>query len=166
MEFHPVSKLQDGRYFVSPTIDHHETIKECTVSRSVDGELTLSLVAPSQFSAFDEAVVDAAVKNSQAWFNREIPRDTLAQYYQYSLESNALQVNYDKTLVIFDDKKRVLPLTDLSDGTVTTALVKFEGLWFLKRTFGPVWKVLQVRVKKAKPQPPPCLLNDSDSDGN
>lgn len=167
MEFTVPEKLADGRYSVS-TIGESglSTLRDCYVTPGSD-EWSIRLTQTAPIDEIDQQILDCAVKNSVSWFGREISRDTLAQYYQYSLENGSLQVNLDKnargkvTTAIFDQNKNIV--TEVPADTQCATLVKLEGLWFLKRTFGPVWKVIQIRVKK-QPQPVQCLLHDSDSD--
>lgn len=167
MEFTVPQKLADGRYSVSTVGDAGLfTLRECFVTPGSD-EWSVRVPDVKFIDDIDQQILDCAVQNSTAWFGREINRDTLAQYYQYSLENGALQVNLDTnargkvTTTIFDQNKQVV--TEVSPETQCAALVKLDGLWFLKRTFGPVWKVIQIRVKK-QPQPVQCLIHDSDSD--
>jgi hypothetical protein len=167
MEFTAPTKLSDGRYVVSTIGDCGLfTIRDCSVTPSED-EWSLSLPSTQMISDIDSQIVDLAVKNSETWFGREMSRDTLSTYYQYSLDNGCLQASLSVnskgrvSTVIFDETKSVVK--DVAPGAQCAALVKLDGLWFLKRTFGPVWKIVQLRVKKPV-QPVQCLIVDSDSE--
>jgi len=49
--------------------------------------------------------------------------------------------------VAFDTQKNSVEIQDIKAGATVDALLELSGLWFLKKSFGPVWRVLQVRVR-------------------
>lgn len=162
-------KLQDGRYFVSASTESGPifvTLRDVKVGDICD-DMVLTLSTLGDVQAIDSVVIDAAEINSTAWFSKEISRETLVNYYQSSLEDCILQVvpNLNSkgkvNVAFFGQNKEVLKTVE--PGAVCTVLVQFDGLWFLKRSFGPVWKLVQARVKK-EIQPVQCIIRDEDSD--
>jgi hypothetical protein len=52
----------------------------------------------------------------------------------------------------------------LVPGTKCDILVELTGLWFLKKSFGPVWRVIQVRLKKESSFPNKYMFSDEGDD--
>jgi hypothetical protein len=162
-------KLQDGRYFVSASCDSGPifvTLRDVAIGEIRD-DMVLTLSNVGDVQEIDNVVINAAEVNSSAWFSKNISRETLVNYYQSSLEDSVLQVvpNLNSkgkvNVALFGQNKEVIKTVE--PGTVCTVLVQFDGLWFLKRSFGPVWKLVQARVKK-EIQPVECIIRDEDSD--
>lgn len=168
MQYSAPERLSDGRYFVkaSPESPHYVTLNNVSLGE-VSGE-TVITGDLSRIKAIDESVITDAVTNSVSWFSKEIPRELISNYYQSSIEDTTLQVvpstnAKGRVNVAFFGENRE-PLTEVPQpGTICNLLVQFEGLWFLKRSFGPVWKLIQGRVKKQM-KPAQCMIADSDSD--
>lgn len=166
MEFSAPTKLPDGRYYVKVASDVRIVEKNVKIGEIQD-DMVVTLSDTSQIQSFDEKLVDAAFQNSAQWFQREIVKDVIAGYYQSALEDKILQIVPNTTpkgkvaVGIFSDSKD--PLERVDPGTVCTVLLQLDGLWFLKKSFGPVWKLVQVRVKR-QAQPIQCLIDDEDSD--
>jgi len=152
-------KLQDGRFYVRVDPAYYVQLQSVTV-----GELSASEVLLhgnlSKIAEEDSKIVDAAVENSTAWFSRQFPRETLQNYYQSSIEDSSLQVVSEKP-VFFAPNKEITKEPPAS-GSICSVLLQLDGIWFLKRSFGPVWKLVQVRERK-KVEPVKCLI-DSDED--
>jgi hypothetical protein len=166
MEFSAPTKLPDGRYYVKVASDVRIVEKNVKIGEIQD-DMVVTLSDTSQIQSFDEKLVDAAFQNSAQWFQREIVKDVIAGYYQSALEDKILQIVPNTTpkgkvaVGIFSDAKD--PLERVDPGTVCTVLLQLDGLWFLKKSFGPVWKLVQVRVKR-QAKPIQCLIDDEDSD--
>ena len=58
-----------------------------------------------------------------------------------------------RSTVAFDTRKNSVDLQDIKEGTKVDALIELSGLWFLKKSFGPIWRILQVRVRAAPKAP-------------
>ena len=168
MEYTSPVKLPDGRYYVKVANDTGARILERNVKLGeIQEDMTLELSDLTQMTAFDEKIINDAVEHSAQWFQREISRDVIKGYYQSALDDAVLQCIPNVTpkgkiaVAFFSDAKEVL--TKVDAGTVCTVLLQLDGLWFLKKSFGPVWKLVQVRVKR-QAQPVQCLIEDEDSD--
>jgi hypothetical protein len=53
----------------------------------------------------------------------------------------------------FDTRKNPVELQDIQPETSCDVVLELSGLWFLKKSFGPIWRILQVRVR-APPKTP------------
>ena len=153
-------KLQDGRYFVRVDPAFYVQLQSVTVGEFgqsdtiVHGDMT-------KIAAVDSQLIDDAVEHSKEWFSKEISKDTISKYYQSSIEDSSVQVTAVKP-VFFAPNKEVTK-TPPAPGAICTVLLQLEGLWFLKRSFGPVWKLVQVRERKHV-EPVKCMIDDSDED--
>lgn len=151
-------KLQDGRYFVRVDPAYHVQLQSVTI-----GELSQSDVIVhgdmSKISQVDQQLIDDAVENSKEWFSKEISKDTITKYYQSSIEDSSLQVYASKP--VFFGVNREITKTPPAPGSICSVLLQLEGIWFLKRSFGPVWKLIQVRERK-QVEPVQCLIDSDD----
>jgi hypothetical protein len=59
------------------------------------------------------------------------------------------------TTSVFDTQKNAVELQDVKADTKCDVMFELAGMWFLKKSFGPIWRVLQVRVRGAPKAPPP-----------
>ena len=153
-------KLQDGRYFVKVDPAYYVQLQSVTIGELnqsdtiVHGDMT-------KIAQVDQKLIDDAVENSKEWFSKEISRDTIAKYYQTSIEDCTVQVIAPKPVFFATNKE--ITKTPPAPGAICTVMLQLEGLWFLKRSFGPVWKLVQVRERKHV-EPIKCMIDDSDED--
>jgi hypothetical protein len=115
----------------------------------------------SKVAQVDHQVIDDAVEHSKDWFSKEISRDTISKYFQSSIEDSSVQVTVSKPVFFATNKE--ITKTPPAPGAICSVLLQLEGLWFLKRSFGPVWKLVQVRERKHV-EPVKCMIDDSDDD--
>ena len=47
----------------------------------------------------------------------------------------------------FDSRKNPVELSAVGEGAQCDVLIELAGLWFLKKSFGAVWRVIQARVR-------------------
>jgi hypothetical protein len=161
MEYTKPQKLPDGRYFLKTTkggdpgarVLHQVNDvrnQEALDSRAVT--FALPEKALEKFSGIDKEFIEQAKKNKVEWFNKEISDETLENAYQESVSDGCLQatlatVKGNVVTTAFDSKKQPLELQDIKADTPLDVLFELAGLWFLKKSFGPIWRVVQVRVK-------------------
>jgi hypothetical protein len=55
--------------------------------------------------------------------------------------------------VAYDTQKNGVELGSIQKDATLDVLVELSGLWFLKKSFGPIWRVIQVRVRGAPKAP-------------
>ena len=151
MLFGTPTKLQDGRYFLKITTDM-TMVKNVTMSLS-DNQATLSIPDSSMFTDIDEKILTQAKVSKTEWFGKEISDDTVVSAYQKSLNlENELSASLATikgqivTTVYGDDKKSV-DISSVDSTTKIDVFVHLTGLVFTKRSFEPVWKLIQVRIK-------------------
>jgi hypothetical protein len=153
-------KLHDGRLFVKIDPAHYVQLQSVTVGELSSTE-TIVHGDMSKIIQEDSRIIDDAVTNSTSWFGKEWSREQLQNYYQSSIDDSSLQVQTGTPTFFTPSKEhsKVPP----SSGSICSVLLQLEGLWFLKRSFGPMWKLVQVRERK-KVEPVKCLIDDSDDE--
>lgn len=172
MEFGDPVKLTDGRYFVKITTGGspvHVSLKDTIIfdpNSAEDVSLKISESDTETISQWDAKCVESAVENSTKWFHKEISADVINSYFQSSLDTQVLDVlpsinsKGKVNTAYFDSAKN--QIQKIEDNTNASVLLQLDGLWFLRKTFGPVWRLVQVKVKKTV-EPVQCMLDD-DSD--
>ena len=142
-------KTADGLYYVK-TLDQKviqlNNVRLVSVSQD---SVTLSLGEESQgiVSSVDNTNLDEAKANSELWFQRVVADKTIEAAYMKSFSDGVMNV----TKPVYHKVYRGKGLTDdvLSDGDVCDVVLEFTGISFTKKTFGPVWRIIQTRLKVA-----------------
>ncbi len=171
MEFSDPVKLSDGRYFVKTTTDGgplYVSLKNVIVFDPESDEISMKIDTADVdiVKEWDGKCVASAVENSVKWFHKEISADVISSYFQSSLDGQVLDVQPSMNAkgkvatVYFDTAKN--QIQKIEPNTNASVLLQLDGLWFLRKTFGPVWRVVQVKVRKTI-EPVQCMLDD-DSD--
>lgn len=150
-------KLQDGRYFVKVQEPYYVQLPSVTLGEI--GQEVLVHGDMSKVVQVDEKLISDAVENSTSWFSKAIARDVIQNYYQSAVEDSSLQVTAPKP-VFFGVNKEVTK-TPPAAGSLCSVLLQLDGIWFLKRSFGPVWKLVQVRERR-QVEPVRCLIDSDD----
>jgi len=151
-------KLADGRYFVKVDPAFYLQMPSVTVGEIQPGEVLIhgNMI---KMADVDAQLISDAVDNSVTWFSKQISKDVIQNYYQSAIEDSTAQVSCHKP-VFFGVNKEVTKVPPTA-GSVCSVLLQLEGLWFLKRSFGPVWKLVQVRERK-QVEPVQCLIDSDD----
>ena len=160
MEFGAPVKLPDGRRFLK--------ISGCMIQlNGVTVQEGLSAANPTiavpeglhpKISALDEEVLTKAKADKMAWFGADLKDETIQGAFQSSLTDGTLSASLArvKGAVVtkaFDSQKNAIELEAVGEGAQCDLLVELAGLWFLKKSFGAVWRVIQARVRAAPKGP-------------
>lgn len=160
MEFGTPVKLPDGRRFLK--------IQGCVVQvNNAKVQEGLSVPNPTievpeslheKISAIDEEIVSRAKSDKQAWFGADLKDETIQGAFQSSLTDGTLSVSLAKhkgevITKAFDSQKNSVELSTIGEGAQCDLLLELAGLWFLKKSFGAIWRVIQVRVRGAPKAP-------------
>jgi hypothetical protein len=172
-------KLPDGRYYLKVSKDNGDRcmlqLNNSTLLTSFsDGEnLTLSLSEKGleKINALNAENLSAARENSTSWFGKEVTERTLVTAYTPSVNGNTMitskaTINKNVVTKCYDHEKNTVSLDSLTEDTKCDVIVEVSGLWFMKKTFGPIWRLAQIRLKPPakKTYPDQYLFNDSGSD--
>lgn len=157
MEFAVPQKLPDGRYFLKVTGQmiqlNNVKIQEGLSSPSVTIEVG-SL--EEKFSAIDEQIIAKAKESKVTWFGRDLSDETIQGAFQSSVTDGCLSASLAKVkgevvTKAFNSQKEAIELSAVEAGSQCDLFVELAGLWFLKKSFGPVWRVIQARVRGGAP---------------
>jgi len=159
MEYGKPQKLPDGRYFLKINGARHQvngvTIQDSLTSKSVNIKVSDS----NLFSTIDNEVLSRAKESRVEWFGKELSDETIANAFQESvtdgvLSSSMMVVKGEVVTTAFDTQKNPIDLQEVAVGSKCDILVELSGLWFLKKSFGPIWRVIQVRVRNGVQKAP------------
>lgn len=158
-------QLSDGRFFVKAITDDTSgervfvQLNNTTMITELgeDSDVTISVDEKSlqRVKNVDNAAVVAAKEHSTDWFKKDLPEKTINAAYSPSLTvENTMNVSKlvlkgQNMTKVYDHERNEMDAM-VPSGVLCDALLEFAGLWFLKKSFGPVWRIVQVRLK-----PPP-----------
>jgi len=154
MEYGKPQKLPDGRYFLRisgktqqvNSLVLQDSLETKTVKFNVP-EGTLDI-----FKTIDEELLAQAKASKVEWFGKELSDDTILNAFQESvtdgvLDASLATVKGQVTTTAFDTQKNPVELQAVKSESKCDVVLELAGLWFLKKSFGPIWRVLQVRVR-------------------
>lgn len=149
------SKLQDGRYFLKVSGEKAlYQLNNVRLTVSEDNQATVTGADPALFEQIDDQIITQAKESKVAWFGKEISDETVVGAYQKSLNleselcASLTTIKGKVVTTAYDTQKKQVSLDDIGTGPVD-AWFELIGLVFTKRTFEPVWKVIQVRIRSA-----------------
>jgi hypothetical protein len=157
MKFTEPKQLADGRFFVRVTQDDDRNVTlqlnkvtlTSTFAESED-EVTIMVQNKESILKMEQDILRAAKDNSTSWFGREVQQKTLDAAFTRSLSDEGF-INLNKPkkgkIGYFNASKQesTVPLNSIEANTVLDVLIELTGIWFLKKSFGLHWRVLQVR---------------------
>jgi hypothetical protein len=158
-----------------------------------DGKFSMSLNFPNaeyatpatteflaKLKAFENQILDDAVKNSEAWFgeemSREVAKHTFFPFLKYSKDKLTKKVDLTKApsirakvpmydgrwaVEVYDTKGKQLfpcdnanmtPMDFVDKGSNAACVVQCGGLWFGGKGWGITWKLIQAVVKPSERQ--------------
>ena len=170
MKYEEPKQLSDGRFFARASNDNGSKIfaqlNGSIIINSDEITLQLSSAGLQKVTSVDTQVLQDAKVNSVSWFGREVQQRTLDTAYNRSVTSDNYMNVIKSTkvpLVYYDSNKTLQDNSLLENGTVCDVLLEMVGVWFLKKTFGVQWRIVQVRdIKRVKV--PEYLFQDDEEE--
>lgn len=155
MEYGKPQKLPDGRYFLRISSAHHQ-VNGLVLQDSLETK-TVNFKVPDDveiFKKIDEELLTQAKASKVEWFGKELSDETITNAFQESVTDGVLgaslaTVKGQVTTTAFDTQKNPVELQAVKADTKCDVVFELAGMWFLKKSFGPIWRVLQVRVRGA-----------------
>lgn len=173
MEYSEPTKLPDGRYFVRIS-DKNGRIFEQINRAEVSTDNCFKVHAQAQLKKYDDIIIQQAVTSSESWFSKKLDESFLRGVYESSvsddgiLEAPFAKIKGSVVAIAFDtEKERVNLSTSVVPGSSWDIVIELVGIWFLKKTFGPVWRVIQLRHSKnraATVVPKDYMFSDESED--
>ena len=181
MEYSQPIKIPDGRYYLKVTKGGERVFYQLNKVKLTDDTLfaaknlsfDLNEMNQSIVAAVEQELVQQAVMSKMEWFGKEISDETISKAYQSALESSIFQaplatVNGKVVTVAYDSQKTSVDMATLQKDAVLDILVELSGLWFLKKSFGPIFRIAQIRVAappvQKKTFPTEYLFDDAPQD--
>jgi hypothetical protein len=161
MEYGKPQKLPDGRYFLR-IAGKTQQVNGLVLQDSLETK-TVKFKVPEGtdiFKAIDEELLTQAKTSKVEWFGKELSDETILNAFQESvtdgvLDASLATVKGQVTTTAFDTQKNQVELQAVKAETKCDVMLELAGLWFLKKSFGPIWRVLQVRIRSVTTVPPP-----------
>lgn len=147
--FGVIKKTQDGRYYVKPNEKKLVQLNGVKIVSVSQDSMTLALdeAAQRSVSDVDAFVLTSAKDNCELWFSRVVAEKTLETAYTKSFSDGTMNVTkpaYHKVYRLRD----VVSEEDLVEGTACDVVLELSGVSFTKKTYSPVWKIIQTRLKE------------------
>ena len=147
-------KLPDGRYYVkisqgddSRVMVQLNKVKLLTkFDESDDVTLELNQAALDKIASIDAQNVAASKVNSQSWFGKVLADQTLEAAYSKSNQDLSMNTTKARITKIFAHDKTPVEPGAIDSGVACDVILELAGIWFLKKTFGPIWRIAQVRL--------------------
>lgn len=159
MIFSDPKQLPDGRYFARVTDRHNIQMNGVVLTTNFadSDSITLQLTNDSleKIKNIESAVKSTAVDNSTTWFGKELSEKTItAAFSPVNDVMNVSKSTYRGQVITkaFDSEKNQIDPNTIGANTMCDVVLEMTGVWFLKKSFGIVWKVIQVRMRRA-PKP-------------
>jgi len=161
MEYGKPQKLPDGRYFLKVTGARHQlnglTLQDSLAAKAVN----FAVPDASIFAKIDEEILTQAKASKVEWFGKELSDETITNAFQESVTDGVLgaslaTIKGEVVTTAFDTQKNPVELQDVKPESKVDVLFELSGLWFLKKSFGPIWRVIQVRVRSGSQRAPPA----------
>jgi len=139
-------KSQDGRYYVRPNEKKFVQVNGVTLLSVTHDSVTLSVGDAQGVNEVDALILGAAKENCELWFSRVVADKTLEAAYTKSSSDGVMNVSkpaYHKVYRV----KEVVGDDALVEGSVCDVVLELSGVSFTKKTFSPVWRIVQTRLK-------------------
>jgi len=166
MEYGTPQKLPNGGYFLKVGPARHQVNGLVLQDPLTNKNVTFSVKDASLFTTVDAEILAKAKECKLDWFRKDLADDLIESYFQESvtdgvLDTSLLTVKGQIRTIAFDSQKNPVELQAVSVGTPCDVVLEISGLWFLKKSFSPIWRVVQVRTRSApKETPQTYLFND------
>ena len=159
MNFGEVKKLKDGRYFSKMEQRFLLQLDAVLLNTPFDDSQTVTLQLNSsnmsKLNSVQDKVKTYATENSEKWFGKNLQATTIAAAFSGDTElMNVFKATENKKVVtrVYDAEKNLIEPGDVEVNSVCDVVLEMTGVWFLKKSFGISWKILQVR-KRPAPKP-------------
>ena len=157
LNFAGITKNDDGEYFVritngsgKPVFSQQNSVE---VSNVTADEVTIQCSGDA-FTPYDEAIMEYAKEHRKDWFGRDITDKVLSNAYQQAVDDGSMTIvprkNDDGSSLVryYGLDKEQKEYEDLLVGAKAKVVLELYGLWFVKKNFGPVWRLIQAQDLK------------------
>ena len=144
-------KGDDGLYYVRSYTDDKKKIylqfdDVNVVNVDKDGDFTF-IVNENDTGRIDEInkkAVSTAIEKSENWFGKKLNDKTITS--AYTSDKNISSEFINGVTKAFNHEKDMINIEEIYNVDKCSVIVEFYGLWFAKKNFGPICKLVQVRL--------------------
>lgn len=101
---------------------------------------------------FDEKIIQLLSENSEEFFEENFTIDEAEEIYKtsikYSKNNPKMNLNINKKINIYNKRKEILELNDISLDDEVICLIKCKKIIFYKSHCEPYWEVVQIKIKE------------------
>ena len=168
MEYAKPQKLPDGRYFLKISGQRLQVNGVVAQDGLAAKSINFKINDQAAFDAIDIELLSKAKESKVEWFGKELSDETITNAFQESVTDGVLgaslaSVKGQVVTMAFDSQKNAVDLEAVAAGSQCDVVFELAGLWFLKKSFGPIWRVIQVRGRtgsRAQNFPKEYLFSD------
>ena len=130
MDYGKPQKLPDGRYFLKISGQRQQLNGVTLLDDLATKSLNISITGDHSaiFSKIDEEILGL-------------------------LGASLATIKGEVVTLAFDRQKNPVELQEVKKDAQCDLVLELSGLWFLKKSFGPIWRVIQVRVRSGPAVP-------------
>jgi hypothetical protein len=170
MDFGNIIKVPDGRYYLKVSGGRARAqLSKIHISDFSQKTLTIKLTTKQieNIKSLEEQIMKQASLSCKEWFGREISDPTLIKAFQSSISPDGtmdvslLTAGGRVRTTFWDNDKQAKDIG--SEWNMVDLIVDLTGVWFLKKSYGPIFKVLQVKESTRMPQSE-YLFEDCEED--
>lgn len=175
LNYGTVIKTKDGRYYSKVTNNDNDAGGRIMIQMDNVTLVNEDIIEfsdeynTSKIVNIDTANKESALKNSNEWFSKLLSEKHINSAYVQSITDGTMNISkatVGKKVVtrVFDHKHTELTTDGLVDNIVCDVVLEFSGLWFMRNSFGPIWRLAQVRLPRPKKNiyPDQCLFMPCD----
>lgn len=174
---------EDGTYIVKVSSDEGKKCLvqlKCVSVKDLGEEVEVQVRNAKKIRVIDEENLNTAAERSKEWFKKTMCSGKLKTLYVPSLSKNVLTADKISASRVFNPEKESIPFDIIKETKKADVLLEFAGIWFAKKTFGPIWNIIQVKLvpPEQEPEPEPeepvepaepeypeeCVISDEISD--
>jgi len=154
MEYGTPQKLPNGRYFLKIGPVRHQVNGLVLQDPLETKTVTFKVKDSGLFSDVDAEIIAKAKESKLEWFRKDLADELISSAYQESVSDGVLDASLTTVkghvrTVAFDSQKNPVELQAVTVGTTCDVVLELSGLWFLKKSFGPIWRIIQLRTRSA-----------------
>jgi hypothetical protein len=170
-------QLPDGRYFLRVNKEDESRVMiqlngAKLLTKFDESDLVTIELDPAsthKITDVDSQTLVAAKAHCEAWFGKVLSDQRLDAAYIKSMNGPSMNVSKAKVgskivTSFFSHTKSAIDPSSVDVGSKCDVILEFSGIWFMQKTFGPVWRVAQVRLSAPpkKLYPDEYLFQDAD----
>lgn len=160
MKFSKPVKLSDGRYFSKISTDEDQPsylqLNDITMMTPFSEGDSVVVKLPEQatgkLTSIDDMIVEKAIENSTDWFGKMLTEKSLRTTFVSSFKDDTMDVTKNTRkgqleVKCYSSSKEEMDPNDLDVDTVCNVILQMCGIWFMKKSYGISWRLLQIKTK-------------------